>query len=153
LGCPYKCSFCCIQAPFKDGERAAGMREGTNSYRTWSPERVVSEIDILVNRYGVRNIKIADEMFVLGRKHVLGIFEKLIERRYDLNIWAYTRIDTVKEGMLPALRDAGFRWLAVGIEAGSDRVREGVDKAFDQEDIFNIIEDIRAAGINVIGNY
>ena len=153
LGCPYQCSFCCIQAPFKDGERAAGMREGTNSYRTWTPERIVHEIDILVNRYGVRNIKIADEMFVLSRKHVLGICEKLIERRYDLNIWAYTRIDTVKEGMLPALRAAGFRWLAVGIESGSGRVRDGVDKAISQDDIFSVIDDIRSEGISVIGNY
>ena len=77
----------------------------------------------------------------------------MIERRYDLNIWAYTRIDTVKEGMLPALRAAGFRWLAVGIESGSDRVRDGVDKAIPQEDIFDVIEEIRAEGINVIGNY
>ncbi|MBY0231912.1 MAG: B12-binding domain-containing radical SAM protein, partial [Gemmataceae bacterium] len=153
LGCPYHCSFCCIQAPFKDGERAAGMKGGANSYRTWTPERVVAEIDTLVNRYGVRNIKIADEMFVLSRKHVLGICELLIRRKYDLNIWAYTRIDTVKEGMLPALREAGFRWLAVGIESGSDRVRDGVDKAMTQDDIYAVIDDIRAAGINVIGNY
>jgi radical SAM superfamily enzyme YgiQ (UPF0313 family) len=153
LGCPYHCSFCCIQAPFKEGERAAGLKDTSNSYRYWSPDRVISEIDTLVNQYGVRNIKIADEMFVLSRKHVLGICEKLIERRYDLNIWAYTRIDTIKEGMLPALRDAGFTWLAVGIEAGSNRVRAGVDKSFEQDEIVRVIEEVRAAGINVIGNY
>jgi len=37
------------------------------------PEHVVGQIDTLVNDYGVRNIKFADEMFVLNRKHVLGI--------------------------------------------------------------------------------
>lgn len=153
LGCPYHCSFCCIQAPFKEGERAAGLKDSTNSYRNWPVERVIAEIDTLVNQYGVRNIKIADEMFVLSRKHVLGICEKLIERRYGLNIWAYTRVDTIKEGMLPALRDAGFTWLAVGIEAGSNKVRAGVDKSFEQEEIVRVIEEVRSAGINVIGNY
>lgn len=153
LGCPYHCSFCCIQAPFKGGERAAGMSGTANSYRFWSPDRVVAEIDRLVNEYGVRNIKIADEMFVLNRRHVLGICERLIARDYGLNIWAYTRVDTIKDGMLPALREAGFTWLAVGIEAGADRVRAGVDKAFDQEDIYRVIDEVRREGINVIGNY
>jgi len=153
FGCPYHCSFCCIQAPFRAGERAAGMRESTNSYRCWSPDHVVRQIDVLVNRYGVRNIKIADEMFVLNRKHVLGICERLIERKYDLNIWAYARVDTVKDGMLDQLRAAGFTWLALGIEAGSERVRANVDKRFDQQEVFEVVQKIRAAGINIIGNY
>src|SRR5205085_1893152 len=61
LGCPYHCTFCCIQAPFRSGERAGGLRESANSYRYWSPDQVISQIDTLVNRYGVRNLKIADE--------------------------------------------------------------------------------------------
>lgn len=153
LGCPYHCSFCCIQAPFRAGERAAGVRESVNSYRYWSPEHVVGQIDLLVHRYGVRNIKIADEMFVLNRKHVLGICERLIKRKHDLNIWAYARVDTIKDGMLDQLRAAGFTWLALGIEAGSERVRASVDKQFHQDEVFEVVEKIRAAGINVIGNY
>ncbi|HZU38480.1 MAG TPA: radical SAM protein [Gemmataceae bacterium] len=153
LGCPYHCSFCCIQAPFKSGERAANAKSTGNSYRCWHPDTVIGQIDELVNRYGVRNLKIADEMFVLNRSHVLGICDRIIERGYDLNIWAYTRIDTIKDGMLEKLRAAGFTWLAVGIEAGADRVRENVDKAFAQDQVYRVIEQIRAAGINVIGNY
>jgi anaerobic magnesium-protoporphyrin IX monomethyl ester cyclase len=153
LGCPYHCSFCCIQAPFKDGERAGGVRENVNSYRTWSPDRVIAQIDRLVNEFGVRNIKIADEMFVLNRRHVLGICDRIIERKYDLNIWAYTRVDTIKDGMLDKLKAAGFNWLAFGIEAGAARVRADVDKAFDQEEVYRVINNVRNAGINVIGNY
>lgn len=153
LGCPYHCSFCCIQAPFKRGEQAAGLKPGTNSYRFWSPERVLAQIDLLVNRYGVRNVKIADEMFVLNRRHVLAICDGLIERDYGLNLWAYTRVDTIKDGMLDKLKAAGFNWLAFGIEAGADRVRADVDKAFDQDEVHRVIERVRAAGINVIGNY
>jgi radical SAM superfamily enzyme YgiQ (UPF0313 family) len=153
LGCPYHCSFCCIQAPFKSGEQAGGVRESTNSYRYWSPDAVLAQIDVLVERYGVRNLKIADEMFVLNRKHVLGICDRIIERGYDLNIWAYTRVDTIKDGMLDRLKAAGFNWLALGIEAGVDRVRANVDKGFAQEEIFKVIDRVRASGINVIGNY
>ncbi|HTU88906.1 MAG TPA: radical SAM protein [Gemmataceae bacterium] len=153
LGCPYHCSFCCIQAPFKSGERAGGVKESTNSYRYWSPDNVIQQIDVLVNDYGVRNIKIADEMFVLNRKHVIGICDRIIARGYDLNIWAYTRVDTVKDGMLDKLKAAGVNWLAFGIEAGADRVRDNVDKSFDQEEVYEVLRRVRDAGINVIGNY
>ncbi|HVO92927.1 MAG TPA: radical SAM protein [Terriglobales bacterium] len=153
FGCPYRCSFCCIQAPFKSGEKVGGWKENVNSYRFWSPAAVIAQIDKLVNQFGVRNIKIADEMFVLNPRHVLGICDAIIERGYDLNIWAYARVDTVKEGMLDKLKRAGFNWLAFGIEAASDRVREDVDKGFGQEEIFQTIEKVRAADINVIANY
>ncbi len=153
LGCPFHCSFCCIQAPFKRGEQALNYREGLNSYRYWSPEAVLAEIDLLVTRYGIRNIKFADEMFVLNRKHVLAICKGLIDRRYDLNIWAYARVDTVRDGMADIMRRAGFTWLAFGIESASERVRDDVDKGYDQQDIFHTIERVRAAGISVVANY
>lgn len=153
LGCPYHCSFCCIQAPFKGGEKILGLTEKVNSYRFWSAESVISQLDQLVNQYGVRNIKIADEMFVLNRRHVLGICDLIIQRGYDLNIWAYARVDTVKEEMLEKLKKAGFNWLAFGIESASERVRQDVEKGFDQEAVYKTIESVRAAGINVVGNF
>lgn len=143
LGCPYKCTFCCINAPF-----------GKPSYRMWSPDTVIKEIDILVTQYGVKNIKFVDEMFVLNRNHVIGICDHIIERGYDLNIWAYARVDTVKDEFLEKLNRAGFRWLALGIESGSKHVRDGVEKGrFGSADIINVVRKIQDAGINVIGNY
>ncbi len=154
LGCPYHCAFCCIQAPFRSGERALGYEESVNTYRFWSPQAVIAQIDTLVSRYGVRNIKIADEMFVLNMSHVNRICDLLIERHYDLNIWAYARVDTIREEhILEKMRKAGFNWLAFGIESASARVRKDVDKGFQQDLIFQTIERVRAAGINVIGNF
>lgn len=154
LGCPYKCTFCCIQAPFRDGERALGYRDTVNSYRFWSPKRVAEEIDLLVTRYGVKNVKFADEMFVLNARHVDEICDRLIALGHDLNIWAYARVDTVRsDATLDRLRRAGFRWLAFGIEAASEKVRDDVQKGFDQDDIERTIDRVRKAGISVIGNY
>jgi radical SAM superfamily enzyme YgiQ (UPF0313 family) len=120
----------------------------------WSPDTVINEIDVLVNKYGVRNIKFVDEMFVLNRNHVLGICDRIIERGYDLNIWAYARVDTVKDEFLDKLRRAGFRWLALGIESGSKHVRDGVEKGrFGTQQILEVVRKIQDAGIYVIGNY
>lgn len=129
------------------------MKEAVNSYRTWSPDTVLRQIDVLVNQYGVGNLKFADELFVLNRKHVLAICEGIIERGYDLNIWAYTRVDSIKEDLLEKLKQAGVNWLALGIEAEADRVRNGVAKGFAQDRVYRLVEQLRAAGIHTIGNY
>jgi radical SAM superfamily enzyme YgiQ (UPF0313 family) len=142
LGCPYKCTFCCINAPF-----------GTNRYRMRSATAVAAEIDFLHNTYGVKTYKIIDEMFVLNERHVVALCDELIARNYGLNIWAYARVDTVKPHMLEKLRKAGVRWLALGIESGSEHVRDGAEKSFSQSEIIDIVRQIQTAGISVIGNY
>ena len=143
LGCPFNCSFCCINAPF-----------GKPSYRTWSVEWVLKQLDILVNKYGVKNIKFIDELFVLKPEHFLAIANGIIERGYDLNIWVYARIDTVNENDLPILKRAGFNWFALGIESGDEEVRKSVSKGrFLEGDIREIVGKVQDAGVNVIGNY
>jgi anaerobic magnesium-protoporphyrin IX monomethyl ester cyclase len=143
LGCPYKCSFCCINAPF-----------GGAGIRYWSPELIVGQIDLLVNKYSVKNIKIPDEMFVLSEQHVMGICDLIIERGYDLNIWAYARIDTIKDRYLEKLKRAGFNWLALGVESGSKYVRDGVEKGrFNDLDIVKTTNKIQEHGIYIIANY
>jgi anaerobic magnesium-protoporphyrin IX monomethyl ester cyclase len=143
LGCPYKCLFCCINAPF-----------GGPGIRYWSPQSIINQIDLLVNSYGIKNIKVPDEMFVLNEQHVMGICDLIIERGYDLNIWAYARVDTVKDRYLEKLKKAGFNWLALGIESGSEYVRDGVEKGrFDDTDIVKTTDKIKEHGIYIIANY
>jgi radical SAM superfamily enzyme YgiQ (UPF0313 family) len=153
LGCPYHCSFCCIQAPFKSSEKEMGLAENVNSYRFWSPHQVIKEIDLLVNKYGVRNIKLADEMFVLNQRHVGAICDLIIERGYNLNIWAYARIDTVADNMIDKLKRAGFNWLAFGIEAANDRVLKDINKRYKAGQVYRTVRKVQDAGINIIGNY
>ena len=101
-------------------------------------------------------------MFVLNPTHVLSVCDKLIERDYDLNIWAYTRIDTTRDDFLEKLRKAGFRWLAIGIESGSKHVREGSNKKFKNDgknlldinkNVKEVVTKIRDADIYAICNY
>jgi radical SAM superfamily enzyme YgiQ (UPF0313 family) len=111
-----------------------------------------------VEHYGVRNIKIADEMFWLNRGHVSRVCDEVLKRGYGdkMNFWFYSRVDTVgdDDALLEKARRAGMKWAALGIEALSDKVRDGVDKAdYGAADIFAAVARLRSHGINVIGNY
>jgi radical SAM superfamily enzyme YgiQ (UPF0313 family) len=118
-----------------------------------SPGKVLNEIDLLVNKYNVRNLKIIDELFVLRESHYMTIAEGIIDRGYALNIWAYARVDTVKPENLKVLKKAGVNWLALGIESAVPEVRDGASKRMLISDIKDVVRRIQGAGIYVIGNY
>jgi len=146
LGCPFKCTFCCINAPFEK-----------NTIRFWSPKYIIKEIKYLVDNHGIYNIKIPDEMFVLNPKQVTGICDEIIKEDLGkkLNFWAYARIDTLNDDeMLKKMFKAGIKWLALGIESSSKHVRDGVVKGgFDNFDIEGIVKKVRDMGFYVGANY
>jgi len=98
LGCPYNCTYCNIHA----------LYNGKPGIRFRSPENVVKEIDLLVKNYKVKTIKFLDELFAINEQRVNRICDLLIGRGYDLNIWAYARIDTVNRKMLKKMKKAGI---------------------------------------------
>tara|TARA_B100001057_G_C22853209_1_gene951799 strand:- start:1849 stop:3366 length:1518 start_codon:yes stop_codon:yes gene_type:complete len=146
LGCPFKCTFCCINAPFE-----------RNTIRYWSPKHIASQVRLLVEKYKIFNIKIPDEMFVLNPKQVSETCDEIINTGYGnkLNFWAYARIDTLEDNqMLKKMLKAGIRWLGLGIESSSKHVRSGVIKGrFDNLNIEEIVKKVRDMGFNVGANY
>ena len=56
--------------------------------------------------------------------------------------------------MLKKMKQAGINWLCYGIEAGSQKVRKGVDKlGFNQDLIRKVIQMTKDAGIYILGNF
>lgn len=141
LGCPFDCNSC-VTPGFFDSTRV----------RYWSPEIVVGWIDELVKRYGVRNIRIEDEIFILDAKRVEAICDLLIARGHDLNLWCYGRVDMVYPRILAKMKTAGFNWICLGIEAANQNALQGIGKPLWQ-DSEGVVRQIKAAGINVMGNF
>ena len=85
---------------------------------------------------------------------MIDICNRIIKHGLDLNIWAYSRVDTVNKKLLNKLKQAGLNWVAYGIEAGSRKARASVNKGnFSKENIENTIKITREAGIYVMGNF
>ena len=87
LGCPYRCSFCMINIINRTKAGTSISSQDSNVFRWWSPEFIIGEFDKIA-AMGIKNVKIADELFVLNPNHFLLICDLIIERGYHFNIWA-----------------------------------------------------------------
>lgn len=143
IGCPFNCSFCAVSALF-----------GSRKVRFWTIDSVIDEIERLVTNFNVKYIKILDECFVLKKDFVSELCDKLAERKFDINMWAYARVDTVDQEILQKLRKAGIRWLAYGIESTDADVLSEVSKAqYDLNRIKTVMQWTKEADINIIANF
>ena len=103
---------------------------------------------------GVKTLRISDEMFFLNRKYYSPILQQAIEQEFGFNMWTYSRVDTVRKDALEMFRKAGVSWLALGVEAGNQSVRQEVSKgSFQEVNIRDVCKTISGAGINIISNY
>ena len=153
LGCIYKCEFCMINIINRQNNANGISAADSAIFRYWEPNHIISEFDKIAE-LGVKNVKIADEMYVLKPKHFLELSKLLKERDYGFNIWCYSRIDTIKESYLELLKAAGVNWVGLGIESANRKIRKEVTKGrFEDVDIVEIVNLIRKFNINVTGNY
>ena len=156
LGCTFKCEFCMINILNRDDNDPIGDAANYAKMRFWSPEFIIKEFETLIDM-GVRTLRISDEMFLLNKKYFVPLCEMLRDRGYGekLNMWVYSRIDTVrKPEHLKLLKEAGINWLALGIESGERKIRLQASKGkFEDVDIGDVIKQIHDADIEVIANY
>jgi len=117
-GCPYKCTYC-----------AQRMMTG-NTYR-WRPiDVVLEELDILINRFGARNIFFLDDNFCFKRAHTIELCERLrdsgLGKQCEFSL--QTRADNFYEQLVPIMREAGFTSVGFGMETGTEKLIEIINK-------------------------
>jgi len=156
LGCTFKCEFCMINILNRDDMDPIGDSANYAKMRFWSPDFIIKEFDKLVDM-GVRTLRISDEMFLLNKKYYVPLCEMIRNRGYGdkLSMWAYSRIDTVRDPeQLSLIRQAGIKWLCLGIESGEKKIRLEVTKGkFEDVDIRKVVEKVHEADIDIIANY
>jgi radical SAM superfamily enzyme YgiQ (UPF0313 family) len=155
LGCRFKCDFCMINILNRVNNTDGVTSADSAGMRFWSPKFLIETFDELA-AMDVQTIRLSDEMFFLDKRFFEPLLNSIVERGYgsDLRMWAYSRVDTVRPKYLDLFRNAGVRWLALGIEAANRTIRKEVTKGtFEEVDIENVVGEVRDHGINVIANY
>lgn len=142
LGCPFHCHFCCINAMF-----------GPHKLRRRSVDAVVEEIKLLATGWGIRNIKILDELFAYDERRTVELCEKIAALDLDLNFWAYARVNTVTQAMLAAMKAAGIHWIAYGFESGNKRVINDVTKGYNLDHVERVVDWTYKAGQHICANF
>ncbi len=153
LGCSFACDFCMINIVNRVDNSEDMSAANSKGMRFWSPDWVEREMKKLAD-LGVKTLRISDEMFFLNKKYYTPVLEKAIEQDFGFNMWTYSRIDTVRKDALKLFKRAGVNWLALGVEAGNQFVRQEVSKgSFKEVNIREVCKIINEADINIISNY
>lgn len=153
LGCNFGCDFCMINIVNRvdNGDEVSAAH--SRGMRFWSPEWVGREMRKLANM-GVRTLRISDEMFFLNRKYYAPILQEAINQDFGFNMWTYSRVDTVRRDALDLFKRAGVNWLALGVEAGNQLVRQEASKgSFQEVNIREVCKTINDSDIKIISNY
>jgi radical SAM superfamily enzyme YgiQ (UPF0313 family) len=115
-GCPHKCSFC--------------MNFMGRRWRYKSAQHVLSEIEDLVNRFGVRELWILDDNFTNKKSRTLEICEGIRKNHPKITIRFPNgvRADRIDEDIVKALKAAGCYNIAFGIESGNQAILDKLGK-------------------------
>jgi anaerobic magnesium-protoporphyrin IX monomethyl ester cyclase len=133
-GCPFSCRFC-DKTPFGD------------KIRFMSPSRIIEEMKILYEIYGVEMVFFEEDIFTLNRRRVLE-FCKLMEKDLPGKVWgAQSRVDTVDKEMLAQMKHAGCTYLIFGVESGSQKILDLLGKGITIEQIENAFRWVKEVGI------
>ena len=117
-GCPSRCSYCCTKYLFKDKYRMRGI------------DNVLKEIDELVEKFGIKEIHIADDAFNVNRKRTLELCEAIRRKRYKVNFEFLNglKANMIDTELLDAFREIGIKNVGFGLESADRDILKNVKK-------------------------
>jgi anaerobic magnesium-protoporphyrin IX monomethyl ester cyclase len=133
-GCPYRCNWC--------AKPISG-----NKFQLRSPELVAAEIRELKEIYGAQHIWFGDDIFALNAHWVQQFADEVVTRECALPFKIQSRADLMSQEIVSNLKRAGCAEVWMGVESGSQRVLDSMDKGLRVAEVEAARARLRAAGI------
>ena len=144
-GCFGKCTFC---APSR--ERISGRKIHVRSAKNF-----VDEIVMLNSRPGgIGSLMIHDDLFgsKIWMKEFIGEWTERLPR---IPFWCQMRADTIIaiKDFIPSLAKMGLTWVSLGLESGSQRMLDFLEKGVTVEQNIEACDILHESHVNIFGNY
>jgi radical SAM superfamily enzyme YgiQ (UPF0313 family) len=139
-GCPYNCNFCSIHSVMG------------RSFRSRSTENLITEIELLYSKYGVREFFFEDDNLTLNIAWAKELFYNLAKMHMDIEIGVRNgiRADKIDKELLELMSRAGCSRVCFAPESGSQRVLDKViGKNLELGKVEEAVLLARSVGLNV----
>ena len=133
-GCPFPCTNCCSHTVFGRKHRAR------------SPEDVVDEMAAAMSEYGIRTFTFIDDNLPLNEATLSRMCQLILERGMDVRWSCYARVGTSVE-TLRLMKASGCALIAYGVESGSPRVLEYLNKRITLDQVVRTFDAAREVGL------
>ncbi len=142
-GCRFRCAFCADPSVFD---------------RSWTgldPARVGSELETLARHHSITDVGFQDETFFTHAPRVAALADEFLRRGLRFTWMATMRADQgdrLDEAILASCRRAGLRRVMIGLESGSQRMLDWMQKDIKLDQVFTAADKCRRLGIAVLFN-
>ncbi len=126
-GCPYKCAFC--TEPYNFGNGGVRFRD---------IENVLMEIELVHERSGRRMFLFQDDILPLKPARFDHLLRRLSDLSFPIEWKCFGRVDLTTEETMRAMVDAGCKQIRYGIESGSNKTLERIQKGFTIEHAYEV---------------
>ena len=133
-GCPFHCNWC--------AKPISG-----NKFRLRAASAVAEEMLQLKTEAEAEHIWFSDDVFALGRQWVKDFAAEVIKKNAVLPFKIQSRADLMTQETVEALRSAGCVEVWMGVESGSQKILDAMDKGLLLSDIHAARRRLGAAGI------
>lgn len=142
-GCPFNCCFCEV-------ETISGKIP-----RCRSPENIITEIEWLIKRYGIKSIIFDDDNLFIYRDRAKKLFQLMIDKKFNLK-WNAIAVAVFKldEELLELMKESGCQYIDIAIESGVERVlKDIIHKPVNLEYAKKMIKKIKELKIDLALNF
>lgn len=144
-GCPFRCGFCA---------------ENKVNKRRWSgltPERVLNDLEMLVEKYRINGIIFSDNNFFVNENRVKEICKGIIDRKLNIK-WGHAegrtgQLARYDESTWELIEKSGCHSILIGAESGSQEALNHIKKDIKVEDVIKLIEICKKHNIKVFFSF
>jgi len=134
-GCPYNCTFCSDKKLWKGKVRRRSLKN------------VMEEMKQLSRTYDIKYVDIVDGTFTYDRRYLTDFCNEMIQEGLGIKWRCSARYDNLDQKIIDLMKKADCNGLYLGLESGSQKILDSIDKKTTVEDIVKTSEIIHQSGI------